>query len=154
MVLLIWSFGSLAASEPVDDLDRIVIQLEQDRLMRDSGFERSSIRFPTHFFQSVIPVLRNERLTARDLEERLRKWNTGMHLLAIKKDLLEQVFHQQTICVLPVGDPAVAPEYWLFMYDGRPDRAAVLMQEFHIPSSAINRARLHTAGVVSFCQES
>ena len=157
---LLFSAFSVLAQEPVvrelpDVLDQVVIQLEQDSLLDAAGLEPQARGFAEHFFTAVVPILKVQKLTARDLEERLRRWNTGMHLLAVPREMAERMFKGWAVCITPFGDtPTPNPTYWLFLSRGGPEQASRYRSQFGIPNESVNRARLHDAGLLFLCQES
>ncbi len=104
-----------------------------------------------YFFAHAIPFMELEKINPRQLEEGLRKWNTGIHLLALDKKFVSAPVDGRPLCPIPMFAGG-GRERWIFLSGSGPAAAEQHRRKFEIESTEQNLKNLETVGMLSLCE--
>lgn len=149
------NFALAQAQEPCQgtycrELDELAIDLEAERLIFIiTGTRNFSLRAT----ELMLPPVQRGLVTFAQIEQALRRMNTGIHLFAVHKRMLENTPNTRSICVsaLP-GQPAT--DYYIFVSAEGPQAAQRHATSLQIASPQENLQNLATVGILTVCTSS
>ncbi len=151
LLVTLFVFASPGHAQQPAALDNLVVHLEQVRLLNATGIQPLPGGFAGYFFDKAMPFMAENKVTPRQLEEGLRKWNTGMHLLAVPKKFAgEAKINGHLICAVPMF-PGGSRDHWIFLSGSGPAKAKQHRESFEIESIEENLKKLETVGMLGVC---
>lgn len=161
-LLLLVSFSALAKvkkTQPkeaqADKVDNFVLEQDMARALEEMGIAGFENGFGAHFIESTLTFLKeNPEVTLRILDQRLRKWEIPIHLLAVNTKLMEgTVSEGSSLCLKRLPGQTVPPEFALVVIVASKEEKAAFMQQYSIGTETQNSTNLDVTGAAEPCQE-
>jgi len=139
----------------LDDLDKLTIILEQDRLLFSAGLMDLPEGYANHFWAVAISYLEdNPEVTFATLETRFRKWKTGMYLIAVNiKNAPKNLGPDQSYCLRPLKGRSLVQlsNFWIYLSAGTTEMNEENKKKYGFINSATNLQNLEKAQVLAIC---